>query len=108
MTLAILLAVTLFALAWRGYRLATYQPASFVIEKASDDVGYRIDLNTATWIELSQLEGVGPVLAKRIADDRQRNGPFASVEDLQRVSGIGPRTVERNRRWMQVTVSPGR
>ncbi|MHC4879381.1 MAG: ComEA family DNA-binding protein [Planctomycetota bacterium] len=104
-TLAALLAVALSLLTWRAYRLATYQPDQFVIEKATDGIGYRIDLNTAAWLELSQLEGVGPVLAKRIVRERDRNGPFTSVDDLQRVTGIGPRTVERNRPWMQVTES---
>src|SRR5262245_8755220 len=45
-------------------------------------LSYRIDLNSATWVEWSQLPGIGPVLAKRIVEDRERNGPFGRVSDL--------------------------
>lgn len=49
-----------------------------------------LDLNEATAAELEALPGVGPALAAAIVEDRQRNGPFAAIEDLDRVSGIGP------------------
>lgn len=55
----------------------------------------QIDVNTATEAELTLLPGIGPALAGRIVEDRQQNGPFATLDDLQRVHGIGPRTVER-------------
>lgn len=48
-----------------------------------------IDLNTATASELESLPGVGPVLAARIVAHRTDRGPFATVEDLLDVSGIG-------------------
>ena len=49
-----------------------------------------VDLNTATAEQLDTLPGVGPSTAAAIVDDRARNGPFASVDDLDRVTGIGP------------------
>ena len=49
----------------------------------------KVDINTATADQLQQLNGVGPALAQRIVADRQANGPFKTVEDLKRVSGIG-------------------
>ena len=49
----------------------------------------RIDINRAGVSELSDLPGVGAVLAGRIVAYRERNGPFAAVEDLLDVSGIG-------------------
>lgn len=52
--------------------------------------GGPIDLNRATRAQLVQLPGIGPALADRIVRSRERDGPFASVADLQRVSGIGP------------------
>jgi len=58
-----------------------------------------IDLNSATAKELSLLPGVGPVLATRIVENRQREGPFRSVEDLARVNGIGPRKLDQLRFW---------
>lgn len=54
-----------------------------------------IDVNSASAAELELLPGIGPTLAQRIVEDRERNGPFATVEDLDRVSGIGPRTIEK-------------
>jgi competence protein ComEA len=49
-----------------------------------------VDLNTATAAELDTLPGVGPSTAAKIVADRTSNGPFRSVDDLMRVSGIGP------------------
>ena len=56
-------------------------------------------LNTATQAELELLPGIGPTLAVRILEDRQTHGPFRSVDDLQRVRGIGARTVDRLREY---------
>ena len=46
-------------------------------------------INRATAKELEALDGIGPVLAARIVTYRSANGPFATVEDLLKVSGIG-------------------
>ncbi len=48
-----------------------------------------VDLNHASATQLQTLPGIGPVLAQRIVDDRDANGPFSSVSDLTRVSGVG-------------------
>lgn len=53
--------------------------------------GAQVDLNTATLTDLDGLPGVGPVLAQRIVDWRTEHGPFASVDQLREVSGIGDR-----------------
>lgn len=55
-----------------------------------------ININTATAEELDELVGVGPALARRIIAYRQQNGPFRSPADLQLVSGIGPKLLEKN------------
>lgn len=49
----------------------------------------RFDINTASAQELEGLPGVGPVLAERIAGYRDDHGPFATIEDLLDVPGIG-------------------
>ena len=48
-----------------------------------------ININRATATQLDSLDGIGPVIARRIIDYRKSNGPFATIEDLQKVSGIG-------------------
>jgi competence protein ComEA len=53
---------------------------------------FRLDINEATWAELIQLPGIGPQLANRIIESRQSAGPFAGLEDLGRVAGLGPNT----------------
>jgi competence protein ComEA len=47
------------------------------------------DINRASASQLEELPGVGPVLAESIVEYRNENGPFAEVEDLLDVSGIG-------------------
>jgi competence protein ComEA len=62
-----------------------------------------LDLNRADTVALQALPGVGPALARRIVEER-RTAPFRSVDDLERVKGIGPATLERLR--PHVTVRP--
>jgi competence protein ComEA len=70
---------------------------------AEQQFEYRLDANTATWVEWMQLPGIGETLARRIIDDRDTNGPFRTVEDISRVKGIGPKTLEKLRPWLTVT-----
>jgi competence protein ComEA len=54
--------------------------------------GALVNINTATASELETLPGVGEVTAQRIIEYREANGPFESIEEIQEVSGIGPKT----------------
>ena len=48
-----------------------------------------MNINRATVSEFDSLDGIGPVIAARIVAYRKTNGPFTTIEDLQKVSGIG-------------------
>src|SRR5882672_6271193 len=54
------------------------------------------DANSASKEDLDKIKGIGPAIAQKIVDERQKNGPFKSLDDLQkRVSGIGEASVKK-------------
>ena len=53
-----------------------------------------VHVNQADAAELARLPGIGSVLAVRIIEDREAQGLYESIDDLTRVSGIGPSTVD--------------
>jgi competence protein ComEA len=54
-----------------------------------------VDLDEAPIALIDSLPGIGPVIAERIVADRNQNGPFGSLEEFQRVKGIGPAMAQR-------------
>ena len=52
-----------------------------------------------------QLDGIGRELAKRIVEDRNKNGPFLSIDDVGRVQGIGPTTLDRIRERLTIKLA---
>jgi competence protein ComEA len=56
-----------------------------------------ININRATKSEFDSLVGIGPVIAARIVSYRNQNGPFMALEDLIKVPGVGPKTLEKMR-----------
>ncbi len=79
-----------------GCRQST--PAQAQATTASEPAsGIPVDINSASQEALESLPGIGPVLAQRIIAYRESNGPFAAVEDLQQVEGVGADTFEKLR-----------
>lgn len=62
-----------------------------------------INVNTANQKELEAVKGIGPAKAKAILDYRAKHGPFKSIDDLDKVKGIGKKTLDEIR--PQVAVS---
>ena len=57
-----------------------------------------VNINTADAATLSKaLNGIGQARAEAIVAYRKKNGPFKSIKDLTKVSGVGSRTVDKNR-----------
>lgn len=66
----------------------------------ADDV--RLDVNRATVEELTELPGIGEVLAQRIVEYREQNGSYARIEDLLLVSGVGEQTLSNIREYIGI------
>jgi len=56
-----------------------------------------VQLSTATLEQLETLPGIGPVMAQKILDYRTKHGAFSSVDELDAVSGIGPKRLDQLR-----------
>ncbi|MGA9755924.1 MAG: helix-hairpin-helix domain-containing protein, partial [Desulfobaccales bacterium] len=73
-----------------GY-LVTAMPGAQLIT-----LGLPLDLNRATAEDLAAVPGVGPALAQRIVDYRQKHGPYKKIEELEeKVLGFGPKKVRQ-------------
>jgi len=61
-----------------------------------------LDLNSASALELQQLPGIGPSVAKAIVDFREKSGPFRRVEELLAIRGITRERLEKIRPYVKV------
>jgi len=73
---------------------AGQQDVSAEAATGSGSSGSAVNINIASVDELDRLPGVGPALSQRIVEYRQKNGAFSSVEELDNVEGIGPSKME--------------
>lgn len=62
-----------------------------------------VELNRATAADLEVIPGIGPVMAQRIVQYRQKYGDFGRVEELLLIDGIGEKKLQQFRRHLQVT-----
>jgi competence ComEA-like helix-hairpin-helix protein len=96
-----LLVLTVLLLGTHTFGLLALSTVSAEL-KPGEPLRYRLELNDASRSELLQLPGVGPKMADRILDHRAKHGPFLTVTDLTKVSGIGPTTLKRLESWVYV------
>lgn len=68
-----------------------------ISEKKDSPAGELIDINSATAKEFERLPRIGPQIAGRIVAYREKNGAFKRIDDITKVKGIGPKTLERLR-----------
>ena len=65
-----------------------------ISNSTGDSTSGKVNINTANATELQTVSGIGPAKAKKIIDYRTSNGPFKSIDDLTKISGIGEKTLE--------------
>ncbi len=95
----------LVLLIFGGYKIARVSWPSFAVVTQASTAAvadeYRpamlLDVNRSPADSLELLPGIGPVLSQRIIRYRQAHGPFASVDSLVNVNGIGPKTLAKIR-----------
>lgn len=70
--------------------------------KLSDPAQGKVNINTASVEELQRLPGIGPAMAERISEFRKQGGKFAAPEDLLQISGIGEKKFARMQPFVKV------
>jgi len=75
---------------------------SFSAEETPSERAEAVDINTASVEQLEEIPGLGPALAQRIVEFREKNGPFGSVDELLKVRGIGEKSLEKIRAYLVV------
>jgi competence protein ComEA len=89
-------------LAWRGLGLSRFTTRPLLIEEGPLPLD-AIDVNDADVVDLRLVPGIGESLARRIIQYREQHGPFRSLDELRKVSGVGPATLERVRKYLRIT-----
>jgi len=71
------------------------QPKATLQLQGQDQPAVMVNVNKATLEELIKVRGIGPVMAKRIIEHRDKNGMFKSIDELTQVQGIGGNKLQR-------------
>lgn len=69
--------------------------AALLVALAASAAYARVDINSATAAELEALKDIGPVKAKAIVEYRKKHGAFKSLDELDKVPGIGTQTLQK-------------
>ena len=90
------LALAMAALLVSGTAMAAGKPAPTA----------KVNINTASVEQLTTLPGVGPKLAARIVEYRQKSGSFRSTQELMNVQGVGEKNFAKIESWLTVGEVP--
>ena len=95
LVVAMLLVALVVLLTIHWLRLSRWGTASIELTSQQPrEYFYSLDINSASWVEWAQLDGIGEKLAKRIVADREERGPFRDASDVGRVRGIHLKQLE--------------
>ena len=95
--------VLLSVVIWDVVASRMFRPSLIDIDSAAPmEYQFTVDINEAAWPELSVLPGISEAYARRIVEYRTTHGPFATVEQLTEVSGIGPKRLRALREFLTI------
>lgn len=82
--------------------------ASAALPATKKPPAHPIDINSASSVQLQEVPGIGPATADKILAMRKSYGAFKSVDDLLSVRGIGPKRLEKMRKYLVAGHAPPR
>jgi competence protein ComEA len=88
-------------------KIVGWRPSPLIVERPQgDEYQFVVDVNTATWVEWMQLDGIGETMARRIVSHREEHGPFETIQEVDQISGIGPKTFSKIRDQLKCQLPP--
>lgn len=98
--------IALMAVDW-GIQWANHNSRIEIHQGPKKRIELSVDINHATWPELTLLPEISETMARRIVESREQEGPFQSIDEITRVQGIGPRTFDRVSAHLKPITAPG-
>ena len=96
-----LLASLALAAVGLSFGWSTWQGEQGDVDRAKQiPLEFKVDINRAAIGELMAIPSVGPKMAEAIVGHRELQGPFESIEQLEDVSGIGPKKLEQIQKYL--------
>ncbi len=101
-SVALALSMLMSVVSWAEQAEPTDMVAQPQVSVEKAELGATIDINSANAKQLAKLNSIGLKKAQQIIEYRTLHGQFNSIDDLQKVKGIGKATIEKNRMRMVV------
>ena len=97
-----LMAAGLAALLLMASAPSAAAPAGADSKETKQESVSAVDINSATVEELMSVPGIGQVIAQRIVEFREKNGPYKTVDELLKVQGIGEKSLAKYRERLSI------